>query len=237
MNTWRLAHGSALDLSRPAVMGILNITPDSFADGGKYTTTHAAVAAAQAMVHEGAVILDIGGESTRPGSQRIDAQEQIARVLPVVHAIRAARGPVSTIALSIDTTLAPVALAALDAGANAINDVSGGTEDPHLLSAVAAANAGLILMHRLVAPTLDQYSDQYASPPTYTDVVETVINAFASTLLPAAAAAGITPSQLIVDPGLGFGKSVNDNLNLRLLERHQRQRLTDCLAEPEMERN
>ncbi|MCX5691649.1 MAG: dihydropteroate synthase, partial [Planctomycetota bacterium] len=212
--TWHLAHHATLDLSRPVVVGILNITPDSFADGGRYLDPAAACAAASRMAEAGAHAIDLGGESTRPGSQRVSPEEQLARILPVIKAIRNTPGVLSTLPLSVDTTHASVARPALDAGANAINDVSGGTEDPAILDLAASTGAGLILMHRLREPGQDQYSDRYAAAPSYGNVVDAVTSCFERQLLPAAHARGVQPSQIVIDPGLGFGKSVDDNLQL-----------------------
>jgi dihydropteroate synthase len=214
MTTWHLAHGSTLELSRPAVVGILNITPDSFADGGRHMDPAAACAAAARMAQAGAHMLDIGGESTRPGSQRVSPEEQLARILPVIKAIRNTPGVLSTLPLSVDTTHACVARPAIDAGANAINDVSGGTEDPFILNLAASTGAGLILMHRLREPGQDQYSDRYAAAPDYGNVVDAIGSCFESLLIPAARERGVGSSQIVIDPGLGFGKSVDDNLQL-----------------------
>lgn len=214
MTTWHLAHRATLDLARPIVVGILNITPDSFADGGRHLDPAAACNAAARMADAGAGMLDIGGESTRPGSSRVSPEEQLARILPVLKAIRSTPGALSVLPISIDTTHASVARPAIDAGANAINDVSAGTEDPSLLDLAACTGAGLILMHRLHEPGQDQYSDRYAAAPHYGDVVDAIACCFERQFLPAAHARGVRPSQIVVDPGLGFGKSVDDNLRL-----------------------
>jgi dihydropteroate synthase len=206
---WRIGPDRWIDLQRPAVMGILNVTPDSFSDGGRHADPAAAVDAAAAMVAAGAAIIDVGGESTRPGAARVPAAEQIDRVAPVVAAV-AARFEV---AVSIDTTLGPVARAALDAGARIVNDVSAGTEDPDLLAAAADHDAGLVLMHRLRPPEEDSYSDRYLEPPVYDDPVATVAE-FLRQRIAAAEAAGVPAAAIAVDPGLGFGKSVADNLAL-----------------------
>ncbi len=146
---------------------------------------------------------------TRPGAARVSAAEQIDRVRPVIEAV-AGRFDV---AVSIDTTLGPVARAALDAGARIVNDVSAGTEDPDLLAAAAAGGAGLVLMHRLRPPEEDSYSDRYLEPPVYGDPVAAVA-AFLRERIAAAVAAGVPEAAIAVDPGLGFGKSVADNLAL-----------------------
>lgn len=208
---WRLANGRTIALDRPRVMGIINATPDSFSDGGQHLAPHAAAESAARMVADGADMLDVGGESTRPGSSRVDADEQIARVVPVIEAIRNAGIGVP---ISIDTTMSVVAAAALDAGADAINDVSGGEEDPDC-RACARREAGLVLMHRLRPPDEDAYSDRYSEgeSPVYRDVVEAVLNG----VLPAAAkamSAGVPRDAIVLDPGLGFGKTVEQNLEL-----------------------
>lgn len=194
-------------------MAILNVTPDSFYDGGRLASPGAALDAAARAVEEGADILDVGGESTRPGAQRIDADEQIARIVPIIRAVRSAPSPLSTAPISVDTTLAPVARAALDAGADAINDVSAGTEDPDLLPLAAERGAGLVLMHRLLPPDRDRYSDRYDRPPEYRDVVADV-RAFLAERVAAALAVGCDLRSILIDPGLGFGKTVEQNLEL-----------------------
>lgn len=212
--TWVLAEGHGLAIDRPLIVGILNVTPDSFADGGKHDDPARALDAANLMASQGADMLDLGGESTRPGAARVDAAEQLRRVLPVLEAIRRDRGPASALPISIDTTSETVARAALNAGAHAINDVSAGTESQDgTLRAAADHRAGLVLMHRLVPPTADQFSDRYAEPPRYADVVQEV-RAALSNRLTAALTAGLTADQIVLDPGLGFGKSVDDNLRL-----------------------
>ncbi|GAB4385447.1 MAG: dihydropteroate synthase [Phycisphaerales bacterium] len=199
-----------IPLDRPRIMAILNVTPDSFSDGGRLTTRQAIVQAALRAAEEGADILDIGGESTRPGAQRVSADEQIRRVVPAIEAIRAAG---ITLAISVDTTLAGVARAAADAGAVIVNDVSGGEEDADLLCFAAERGLGVVLMHRLCPPESDRYSDQYACPPRYDDVVEDV-RAYLAARVEAAQAVGIDRRSILVDPGLGFGKSVEQNVAL-----------------------
>lgn len=208
--SWRYAARGQLPLNRPRLLAILNITPDSFADGGKLLNPHTALLAARDAIANGADALDIGGESTRPGADRIPAQEQLSRILPVIRAIRDAG---LTIPISIDTTLAPVAKAALHAGADAINDVSAGLEDPDLFPLAASTGSGLILMHRLLPPNRDQYSDRYDTPPTYPDVLASVRD-FLQSRLNAALDAGIHPDSILLDPGLGFGKTPTQSLEL-----------------------
>ncbi|MGY6276709.1 dihydropteroate synthase [Methylomonas sp. MgM2] len=188
----------------PQIMGILNVTPDSFSDGGRYSGIGTALAQAGIMIEEGADILDVGGESTRPGSDPVPAEEQIRRVVPVIEAIRE-RHPV--IPISIDTTLSEVAEAAVAAGANIINDVSGGLGDPKMLAMVAAADATIILMHMQGTPKTMQDN------PYYDDVVTEVIDALRR-CIDSALAAGIKAENLAIDPGIGFGKRKQDNIDL-----------------------
>lgn len=210
---WRLANGRIVALDRPRLMAILNITPNSFYDGGVLTDAGAALAAAERAVAEGADLLDIGGESTHPGAARVEAAEQIRRVAPVIEAIRRAPGAVAEIPISVDTTLAPVARAALDAGADAINDVASGQEDAAMLPLAAARGAGIVLMHRLAPPDRDRYSDRYERPPEYADVMASV-REFLADRTAAALEAGCEPDRIVLDPGLGFGKTVEQNLEL-----------------------
>lgn len=194
-------------------MGILNVTPDSFSDGGRHNDVERALAHTRRMIDEGADVIDVGGESTRPGSQRVDAVEQIARVVPVIRAIRADG---IEIPISIDTTRAEVAAAALDAGADAVNDVAAGLEDEEMLPLVAARDAGVVLMHRLVPPHRDSYSNEYASAPDYDasgGVVEAVFS-FLAERVEAACRVGVTRDRIVIDPGAGFGKSVAQNFEL-----------------------
>ncbi|MEM7229860.1 MAG: dihydropteroate synthase, partial [Planctomycetota bacterium] len=183
---WKLATNRTLDFTRPRLMGVLNVTPDSFSDGGAYATTDAAVVRALEMVRDGAQVIDVGGESTRPGADRIDADEQIQRVVPVIEKIRAE----ADVFITIDTTRAAVAAAALDAGADAINDVSAGLEDDAMLALAASRGCGIILMHRLLPPELDSYSDRYETPPVFDDVVRTT-RAFLQERMAAAQRAGV----------------------------------------------
>jgi len=194
-------------------VAIINLTPDSFADGGKYPTTAAAVDAARRAVTVGADMLDLGGESTRPGASPVSPALQADRILPVLCAIRAAPDPLGSIPISIDTTSSLVAESMLLAGADAINDISAGLDDPAMLPLIAQHGAGIILMHRLAIPSLDRYSDAYETPPTYDDVI-TVVRDFLSARANAALAAGIPREAIVLDPGLGFGKSVQQNLDL-----------------------
>jgi dihydropteroate synthase len=203
---WLLAGGRALALEPYAIMGILNVTPDSFSDGGAFPSTDAAVEHALAMISEGATIIDVGAESTRPGATRVPAAEQIARAVPVIRAMRVR----SDVPISIDTTLAAVAEAALDAGADAVNDVSAGDEDDAMLPLVARRGCGLVLMHRVAPPDRDRYSTEYAASAIGGEIVATVRDR----LLAAADRAlglGIPKASIALDPGLGFGKTVEQN--------------------------
>jgi dihydropteroate synthase len=190
----------------PRLMGIVNCTPDSFHAGGRGLDVALAVKHALDMVRQGADLIDVGGESTRPGAERIPAEVQIRRVVPVIRGIRER----SDVAISIDTTLAPVAEAAIRAGAWIVNDVSAGLEDAALIPWVARSGAGLVLMHRRVPPGQDHYSHKYLKPPEYADVVRDVA-AFLSGRVVEAERAGIPRSRMLIDPGFGFGKSVEQN--------------------------
>ncbi len=187
---------------RPVIMGVLNVTPDSFSDGGQFLEPQAAADHAVRMIDEGADIIDIGAESTRPGSDRVSAAEQMERLREILPAA-AARGA----AVSIDTTLAEVAAFALDAGAAMINDVSAGRDDPRLFALAAERKAPVILMHMLGEPKTMQ------ARPHYDDVV-TEVRDFLAGRIAAAKAAGVAADRIIVDPGIGFGKLLKHNLAL-----------------------
>jgi dihydropteroate synthase len=187
---------------RAVVMGVLNVTPDSFSDGGRFHDPAAAVEQARRMADEGADILDLGAESTRPGSDRVGPDEQLHRLAPVLReAVRL--GPL----VSIDTTRADVARAALDAGAAIVNDVSAGRDDPEMLALAAERQCPIVLMHMLGEPRTMQ------ADPRYGDVVAEV-RAFLAERLAAAEAAGVQRHRCIVDPGIGFGKRLEHNLAL-----------------------
>ncbi|MFZ9881138.1 MAG: dihydropteroate synthase, partial [Phycisphaerales bacterium] len=160
---WTVGPDRILSLDPFAIMGVVNATPDSFSDGGQFADAEEAAQHALALAEQGATIIDVGGESTRPGAQRVSAEEQVRRVVPVIARIRTR----SNVAISVDTTLAAVAEAALEAGADIVNDVSAGSEDPDLLPLVARRGAGIVLMHRLVPPGEDSYSDRYEKEPPY----------------------------------------------------------------------
>jgi len=190
---------------RPLIAGILNVTPDSFSDGGRWASHSAAIEHALQMVAEGADIIDIGGESTRPGAERLSAPVQIERVVPVITEMRSRLA--DKVTLSIDTTRAEVAEAALLAGASIINDVSAGRDDPDLFSLVADRRTPLILMHMQGTPATMQQN------PVYGDVVEEV-RAFLLERANAAMRAGVGEEQIILDPGIGFGKTLEHNIQL-----------------------
>ncbi|MGH8973727.1 MAG: dihydropteroate synthase, partial [Acidimicrobiia bacterium] len=192
-----------LALDRPAVMGILNVTPDSFSDGGLYLDAGLAAAHGLDLVAAGADVLDVGGESTRPGAAPVDADEEIRRVVPVVRRLAAEAG----VPVSVDTMKAAVAAAALEAGASVVNDVSAGRADGGMLPLVAGAGAGYVAMHMLGTPATMQ------DDPRYDDVVAEVGD-FLEARLEAAAGAGIGAGDLVADPGIGFGKSGAHNLEL-----------------------
>jgi len=207
---WRIGPERVLDLSVPRLMGILNVTPDSFSDGGCFEGVDAAVSHARGLVQGGASIIDVGGESTRPGASRVSGGEQIERVRPVIHAIRS----VSDIPLSVDTTRAEVAEACLDAGADIINDVSAGLEDAAMLPLAASRGCGVVLMHRLRPPDEDCWSDAYEQDPDYGEAVTATVTQWLLDRAAAAEATGVAGDAICLDPGLGFGKSVAQNWSL-----------------------
>lgn len=200
----RFAWGSG---TAPVLMAVLNTTPDSFSDGGVHSSFDAAMAHGKRCIHEGAGILDVGGESTRPGAARVDSAEQIARTQPVIAAL-ATLGPIS-----IDTTRAEVARAALAAGACIVNDVSAALDDPEIVEVACAAGAAIILMHRLASPDSDRWSTEYDARRTYTDVVHDVRD-WLGARVAAVLKAGMPRDRIAIDPGLGFGKDVQQNLAL-----------------------
>jgi dihydropteroate synthase len=211
IDVWRIGTEFDLDLVTTVVMGILNVTPDSFHDGGKFNDPDRAVDRALELASEGARIIDVGGESTRPGAGRVSVEEQIDRTAGVIERIRAR----SDCAISIDTTRAEVADAALVVGANVINDVSAGLEDPGILDVAVNHSCGMILMHRRVTPEDDFYSDRYESDPDYGEcgVLESV-RSFLRERVRTAMDHGVDQRSIAVDPGLGFGKSVVQNMSL-----------------------
>ncbi len=187
-------------------MGILNVTPDSFSDGGSFLDHSAACAHALKLVEQGADIIDVGGESTRPGAEKVSEDEEMARVIPVIRELSSR----ATIPISIDTSKAAVAQAALEAGAAAVNDVSALSMDSEMAGAVARSGAGLVLMHMRGTPETMRTRCNYSCVPTE-------VAAELSRSLEAALAAGVDPGQVVVDPGIGFAKTVEQNL---LLLRH-----------------
>ena len=191
---------------RPQLMGVLNQTPDSFSDGGQYIDSGAAIAHGLRLAANGAAVIDVGGESTRPGAQPVAADEQIRRVVPVIKGLA---GQVKAL-ISIDTSRAAVAEAALDAGAGLINDVFAGQDDPALLPLAARRGVPIILMHMQGRPATMQVN------PIYSDVMAQVI-LFLRERVAAAISAGVDQRRILVDPGIGFGKT--DEHNLTLLRR------------------
>lgn len=198
---------------RTLVMGVLNVTPDSFSDGGRCLDPGVAIARAREMVAEGADLIDIGGESSRPGAEPVPAEEELRRVLPVIERLvapSASGGDALTVPISIDTTKAEVAEAAIKAGARLINDITALRGDPPSTAmAEVAARAGLpvILMHMHGTPRTMQRN------PMYSDVIQE-ISAFFAERLKAAEQAGIRPDQIVLDPGIGFGKTAAHNLEI-----------------------
>jgi dihydropteroate synthase len=185
----------------PTLMGVVNVTPDSFSDGGLFLDRDAAIAHGQELLVQGADILDVGGESTRPGAEEVSVEVELGRVEPVV------RGLADTATVSIDTSKAVVAEAALDAGAAIVNDVTALRHDPEIGGLCAERGAGLVLMHMLGEPRTMQEN------PVYDDVVDDV-KAFLAERLQAALDAGVAEERIWLDPGIGFGKTVDHNLEL-----------------------
>jgi dihydropteroate synthase len=192
----------ALDLRAPVVMGVLNVTPDSFSDGGNFMDPQAALIQARRMIGEGAAIIDVGGESTRPGATPATAAQELERVIPVIDAIRRE----SAVFISVDTSKPEVMRAAVDAGADIINDVRA-LGEPGALSAAAQTGAGVCLMHMKGDPRTMQ------DAPSYDDVVAEV-RAFLELRIESCLGAGISRERIAVDPGFGFGKRAIDNLEL-----------------------
>lgn len=187
-------------MTKPLIMGVLNITPDSFSDGGKFTSLDAAVAHAKLLISEGADILDVGGESTRPGAARVPLAEEIARVVPVIEAIKGLGAEVS-----IDTMNAETARAAVQAGATIINDVSGGLNDPNIFAIAAETKATMIISH------WRGHSDQMDSLNQYQSIGRDVASEL-SIQVDKAKSAGVT--KIVIDPGLGFAKDADQNWQL-----------------------
>lgn len=196
------ANNKTLVLDRPHVMGILNVTPDSFSDGGKFSSLDNALLQAERMIQAGVSIIDIGGESTRPGAPDVSLEEELARVIPAIKAIRAQ----FDVWISIDTSKAEVMRQAVEAGADLINDVRA-LQEPGALQAAAEANVPVCLMHMKGQPRTMQAS------PVYDDVL-TDVEAFLQERVEACEAVGISKEQLILDPGFGFGKTIEHNYHL-----------------------
>jgi dihydropteroate synthase len=198
-----LLRGRSLALDRPLVMGVLNVTPDSFSDGGRYLDPNAALAHALEMVEEGADLIDIGAESSRPGAEPVSETEELRRLIPVVREVcRRVSVPVS-----VDTTKAAVAAAAIEAGAAMVNDISAGQADPAMMPVVAEAGTAVVLMHMQGTPQTMQQAPRYGS------VVDEVRD-FLGSRMQAAVRAGIAADQILLDPGIGFGKNLVHNLTL-----------------------
>jgi dihydropteroate synthase len=217
---WQLPDRTLTPGAPPLVMGILNVTPDSFSDGGQFCDADDAVAQGLRLIEEGADLLDIGGESTRPGSQPVALEEELSRVLPVVRRLAA----LTSIPLSIDTSKAEVARQALEAGAHIINDITALGGDPAMPEVVRSYRAGVLLMHMQGTPATMQVE------PRYNDVVAEVVE-FLEARLQACIDLGIAASQVVLDPGIGFGKTTEHNLRLLAqLEELQRLGRPVCLG-------
>ncbi len=204
--------------SRTLVMGIVNATPDSFSGDGTLSSLTAPASASTSLEHAlaqaraGADILDLGGESTRPGATPVEEEEELARVVPLVHALRE-RPELQKVAISVDTTKSRVAQAALEAGADIINDISGATFDPKMLQVLAASGCGVVLMHLRGAPAHMEWSRRQGGSSGSAEVIEEVLG-FWRARLQAAREAGVEGSRIALDAGFGFGKSVSENLEL-----------------------
>lgn len=192
---------------RTYLMGVLNVTPDSFSDGGDFNTLDSAVAQAENMVESGVDIIDIGGQSTRPGAAEISLEEEIDRVVPVVQMLRQKAEIFANIPISVDTTKKEVAKAAVGAGADIINDISGATFDSQMLQTVANLQVPIILMHIRGTPQTMQKLTEYR------DLIGEICE-FLDARIAAAVSAGIDKSQIIIDPGIGFAKTYSQNLEI-----------------------
>jgi len=200
---WKLARRSLSWGERTLIMGVLNVTPDSFSDGGQFFSFDQAIAQAERMLNEGADIIDIGGESTRPGSEFVSEEEELRRVIPVIERL-AAKGSVP---ISIDTTKSIVARAALQAGAEIVNDISGLRFDVALADVAAETHAGLVLMHSRGTP-----KDMQQLPPV-ADIMSEVVNGLSESVA-IAERHGVARAAIVIDPGIGFGKTVAQNCEL-----------------------
>lgn len=201
------------------LMGILNITPDSFSDGGRFNTPEAALAQAQRMVNAGVDIIDVGGQSTRPGAEKVSVEEELHRVIPTIEGLRQHSEDLARIPISVDTTRATVAQAAIKAGAHWVNDISGATYDPQMLSVVAQCGVPIVLMHIRGTPqtmqTLTDYQDLMGQ-----------VKQFLAQRIAASKQAGIKLSQIIIDPGIGFAKTYQQNI--QLLQELRQLRALNC---------
>lgn len=200
---WKIRGGVLTIERRPLVMGIVNVTPDSFSDGGQFAGADAAVAHSLALAAQGADILDVGGESTRPGSSPVSLEEELGRVVPVVQALAARVG----VPISIDTSKAEVARVCLEAGGHIVNDVTALQGDPSMAEVVRAAGAGAVLMHMQGTPATMQKT------PHYAHVIAEIVD-YLRERVAALQAIGIDAEQLAVDPGIGFGKTSAHNLEI-----------------------
>lgn len=200
---WKLARRSLAYGERTLVMGVLNVTPDSFSDGGRFFDFDRAIAQAEQMIAEGADIIDVGGESTRPGSEFVSDVEESRRVIPVIERLASS----SSIPISIDTTKVSVARAALEAGAEILNDISGLRFDPTIADEAAKAKAGLILMHSRGTP-----KDMQQLPPV-ADIMSEVIEGLRQSVV-IAEQRGVARGSIVIDPGIGFGKTAEQNVEL-----------------------
>ena len=198
-----LFNSQELHLEKPLIMGILNVTPDSFSDGGKYTDIKRAIDHGMSMILSGVDIIDIGGESTRPGSQPISTEEELSRVIPIIESL----SKLSTVHLSIDTQKSVVAEQAVVAGASIINDVSAGLYDSKMFEVVSKTGVGYVMMHMQGVP------ESMQTAPEYSNVIDDIIDFFTNRLS-IAKKAGIEEAQIVLDPGIGFGKTLEDNLNI-----------------------
>lgn len=195
-----------LPLGRTLIMGILNVTPDSFSDGGRLKDAGAAIKRAHELVSEGADIIDIGGESTRPGAQRVDEEEELKRIIPVIEGFR--KDDLVT-PVSVDTYKPGVAEKALSAGADAVNDISGGTFDGRMAVTAAGYGAAYVIMHMQGTPDKMQENPVYSARGVVADIKD-----FFKARIQAAVSAGINERHIIIDPGIGFGKTLKDNFEI-----------------------
>lgn len=203
LQTYLEGRSVRLNLQVPCVVGILNVTPDSFSDGGRFCDVGSAVEQGKRMALEGAALIDVGGESTRPGAAPVTAQQELDRVLPIVEALRRE----VPLPLSIDTTKSSVAAEAVAAGVDFVNDISGLLFDPEMAAVVAKSGAGLIIMHTRGKPGTMQQNTHY------NNIVEEVVDALQSSV-ECARVSGIADDKIAIDPGIGFGKDLAGNLEL-----------------------